>query len=47
MYIIAADRDSLAGNCPELQGLEVTKMYVLALHKAPELSLEVFLQQIN
>lgn len=27
-------RHSLAGNCPELQRLEITKMYTLTLHKA-------------
>lgn len=47
MLWITADRDSLAGNCPELQGLQVSKMYMLALHKTSELSLGVRLQQIN
>lgn len=42
MLWVIADRDSLAGNCPELQGLEVTKMYTLACTKHHQLSLEVF-----
>lgn len=33
--VVNHSRYSLAENCPELQGLEVAKMYTLALHKAP------------